>query len=305
MPSRAERQIRALGPLGHQPIPIVDLLVVVVRRNRRRGRGALPSMRIPRARVGKVLRRHARDARRREQDVRGRDDERRAVERDGRLDLAHHRVDGRVQAQRLADDVRVQREALERVVGQRGECVLAEDGELLLVELLEDGGLGGQAQDDPGGRRRRRVLARHEQRDHHVCDFLVRHGCAVLVRRRHQVPDHVLGVLLAAGRLARLDDVHVGFGHASLGYVALAVVRQRRPRQHEVDRAEAHVEVVVHLGEAGVEAVAHLLALEGARRRVDGDFGQCRRDVDRAAWAFEGWRPLDEVHDLLLDERDV
>ncbi len=73
------------------------------------------------------------------------------------------------------------------------------------------------------------MLPRHEERDHHVRDFDVRHRRAVFVHTRHQVPDHIFAVTLAPGGAPRFDDVGVCLRHLALGTVARAVVGERCP----------------------------------------------------------------------------
>lgn len=131
-------------------------------------------------------------------------------------------------AEGLLDDLRVERQFLEGVVGQRGE-VGAKHGALLFVQLVHDLWAGGQAEEDPGGGRGRGVLPRHEERDHHVRDFDVWHRRAVFVHARHQVPDHVFAVTLAPGGAPGFDDVGVCLRHLALGAVARAVVGERGP----------------------------------------------------------------------------
>ena len=117
------------------------------------------------------------------------------------------------------------------------------------------------------------MLASHKEGDHHVRDFDVRAGGPVFVGAGHEVPDHVILVLVRAGVAAGFDDFHVCLCHFALRVVAFSVVGERRPGQHEVDGGEAHVEVVVEVGEAGVKSLTDFFALEGARGGVDCKFG--------------------------------
>lgn len=84
---------------------------------------------------------------------------------------------------------------------------------------------------------------------------------SILVHGRHQVPYHVLGVFLSASRTSLTDDVGVNLGHLPLSTVALAVVWEGEPWEHEVDGSEAHVEIGVEFCKAGIELSAHFLAL--------------------------------------------
>jgi hypothetical protein len=82
-------------------------------------------------------------------------------------------------------------------------------------------------------------------------------------------------------------------------------VRERGPGQHEVDRGESHVQVVVHLGEGRVESITNLLALQGARRSVDGDFRNDLGNVEGALGVLESGGGLDKVIDLVGDQADI
>ncbi len=53
-------------------------------------------------------------------------------------------------AEGLLDDLRVERQFLEGVVGERGQ-VGAQHGALLFVQLVHDLRAGGEAEEDPGG----------------------------------------------------------------------------------------------------------------------------------------------------------
>ena len=99
-----------------------------------------------------------------------------------------------------------------------------------MVELFEDVGAGGKAEDDPGDGRRGGVLASHEKGNHHVGYLDVWDGHAVFVGARHEVPDHVVRVFLYAGLPAGADDFHIGLGHFLLRVVTFSIVREGRPR---------------------------------------------------------------------------
>lgn len=77
-----------------------------------------------------------------------------------------------------------------------------------------------------------------------MCYLLVRDGGAVLVDALNQVPDHVGAFVCAAGP-AVVDDVHVDRSHAGVGGVALSIVWQWKPWEHEVDGSEAFIEIMV------------------------------------------------------------
>lgn len=185
-------------------------------------------MRLPHCGVGEMLWGLGGHAGGGEEDVCGWDDVQCTWDGHGLLDFAHDAVNRGVDAEGLLDDLRVERQFLEGVVGERGQ-VGAEHGELLFVQLVHDLRAGGEAEQDPGGGRGRRVLPRHEERDHHVRDFDVRHRCTIFVHARHQVPDHVFAVTLAPGGAPRFDDVGVCLRHLALSAVARAVVRKGCP----------------------------------------------------------------------------
>lgn len=97
------------------------------------------------------------------------------------------------------------------------------------------------------------MLASHEEGDHYVGDFRVGDRGAGFVNAGHEVPDHVVRVRRGGQGAAGLDDVEICLGHFLLRMVAFAVLRKRCPGKHEVYGREAHVEVVVQVGERGVE----------------------------------------------------
>lgn len=164
------------------------------------------------------------------------------------LNRTHHGVDRRMYTESFLNDLGLECEALD-IFMRGGTGVGPEDLDLLLVKLFLDVRSSSKAEDYPGCGRRRRVLASHEQCDHHVCDFHVRHRCAVLVDTRHQVPDHIFRILLPTSRTAFSDDTRVGLGHLLLGSVTPAVVGDRGPGKSEVDSSESHIQVVVELSE--------------------------------------------------------
>lgn len=232
----------------------------------------------------------------------GRDHVGSSLNRHGVLDGAHDRVNRGVDAESLLDDLGVEIQLLQVLPGQR---LIAKDTELLLVQFLGDLGAGRKSKDDPGGSRRRRVLSSHQEGNHHVSNLLVGNRGAVLVGAGHQVPNHILRVLLATLFATLADNVNVSLGELALRSVTAAVVRKRGPGKHEVNGGESHIQVVVHFGESGVEAVANLLSLERARRSVDGDFRDNLRDIECALVGLECGRALDEVVDLVGDQGNI
>ncbi len=130
---------------------------------------------------------------------------------------------------------------------------------------------------------------------------------AVFVDAGHEVPDHVVFVLFALGAClaAGVDDVEIRLGHFLLGSIASAVVGEGRPGEHEVDGGEAHVEVMVEVGEGRVEFGADFLSLQGAGGGVDGYFGHGFGDVEGAAEAEEAGGGGNVVLDFLGYEGDM
>ncbi len=264
MPSRAEGQIRAAGPLRHHPVAVILLLLLRrvegVAHHVQRGAG-VPPMRFPQRRVGEMGGRLRRDPRRGEEHVRGRDRVGTVGRLDRGFDFAHDGVDRRVQPEGLLDDLRVEGQPLQGVVGE-GRQVGPQHGPLLGVEFFRDVRAAGQPEDDPRDGRRGGVLPRHEEGNHHVSDFGVRDFTAVFVPARHEIPDHVVRVLLHPRLPPGADDIQVDLGHRALRIISLFVMRQRRPRQHEIDGGEPHVEIVIEIGKARVKLVADLFALQ-------------------------------------------
>ena len=300
MAASTEGKVRAVGTLGDQAVTVVNLLLILVLG----GLGLIPAVGVPLERLGKELSRASSDTGGGEDVVSSRNDIVSAFHGHGVLDSANDGVDRSVDTESLLDDLGVQVELVEAFVGERGQ-VRAQNLELFLVELFHNLRAGSQAQNDPGSGGRRRVLASHKQSNHHVGDFLVRNGVTILVVARHQVPDHILGILLFTSSAALLYDIHVGLGHLLLSGIALAVVGERGPGKHEVDRSETLVEVVVHLSESRVEAVPDFLSLERARGSVDRDLGDNLGHIDGALGVLESGGVLDEVVDLIGDQVDI
>lgn len=234
------------------------------------------------------------------------------------FDFSHDGVDGSVDSEGLAHDLVEEGEFGEDLVGEIFDaaiCIHSQDGFLLFEEFFLDVGTGGQTEEDPGGSGGGRVLSSHQQGDHHVGDFHVWDGLSGLVGAVHQVPNHVLLssstlfiLTILDGLATFLDDGHVSLGHLLLSIISTTVLGEGSPGQHEVDGSEAHVEVVVEVGEGGVEAGSHLFSLEGAGSGVDGQFGEGGREVNGA---LVGGKPLvgvvfaEELTRLFRDEGDV
>lgn len=80
-----------------------------------------------------------------------------------------------------------------------------------------------------------------------MCDLLVWDGSPVAVHAAHQVRDHVcslgfvpvVDVVFFAGFPSRLDDFQIDLAHTAVCFIALAVVRQWCPGEHEVYWGEA------------------------------------------------------------------
>lgn len=93
-----------------------------------------------------------------------------------------------------------------------------------MVELLEDVRSGSESEHDLGDGRGRRVLAGHEECDHHVGKLLIWDGSSVLAPRAHQLPYDIQASLVLS-ILSALDDVYVSLRNGFLSAVAGAVVR--------------------------------------------------------------------------------
>ena len=74
-------------------------------------------------------------------------------------------------------------------------------------------------------------------------NFLVGHGCPVLVFRMHEVPYHVvLSVGFEAALATLVDDVLVDGTHLGVGGISTAILRQGQPREKEVDWSKALID---------------------------------------------------------------
>ena len=214
-------------------------------------------------------------------------------------------MDGRVQAERLFDDLGMEREALQGVVRQ-GREIGTELRDLLLVQLVHDLGTRGEPEDNPGNGRGGRVLPGHEERDHHMSDFQVGDRGPLLVGTGHEVPDHIIRVFRRAFLAARADDFEVRLGHLLLCVISLAVVRERSPRQHEIDRRKAHVEIVIEISKGRVKLAADFLPLQRPRGRVNGDFGHRARYIESPpVGVLESGGALEKRVHFLDNERNV
>lgn len=136
-----------------------------------------------------------------------------------------------------------------------------------------------------------------------MCNLLVWNGVAILVRLVHEMPHDIMALLFA--RTSLLDDIHVEFCDSSLSMVTLAIVWQWGPVQHEVDRAETHVKIVVQVCKGSVKLGSHLLALKRVGRSINGDLSHGRRNVDGAFLTLQERRSLDEVGDFVDHNRNI
>jgi hypothetical protein len=149
------------------------------------------------------------------------------------------------------------------------------------------------------------VLSSHEKRNHDTGNLVLGNLCAVLVLAIHQVPDHVVGILLCVASSALAHNLRVQVDHCLARIVACAVVGKRCPRKHKVDGREAHVEVVVEFGKLGVEGVSDFLALERVRGGVDGELSHDLWHVESTLVSLEVFVALDEILDFLCNDGNV
>lgn len=307
MTTGTEGQVGRSGALADKAVSVVDLLLllgVVAGNGRGVRRTGLPSVRVPLIGVGEVGRVGSADTGSGQESVRGRDNILGSGNRHGGLDGAHDRVDRGVEAESLLDDGLVERELGKILKLQRGE-VGTESLDLLLVELLHNVGVLGETEHDPRAGGRGRVLAGHEEGNHHMGDLVVGDGGAVLVGRVHEMLHHVVLGVIVVLVAALLDGVHVDLGDGSLSVVTLAVPGERSPVKHEVDGGEAHIKVVVESGEGLVKLAADDAALEGVGGGEDGDLGHLLGDIDNAGLALEVGALLEVVAHLARDDGDV
>lgn len=261
-------------------------------------------MRVPLVRVGEVGRVGSADAGSSEKGVRSRNDILGTRDGHGRLDSAHDGVDRSVKTEGFLYDSLVKGQLGEVFVSQRRQ-IGTEVLDLLLVELFHDVRVLSETEHNPRAGGRRRVLASHEEGNHHVGDLVVRDRGTVLVSRVHQVLHHVVLRLVVTLSTAFLDGVHVDLGNSALGVVALAVRGERSPVKLEVDGGEAHIEVMVEIGQGLVKLVANGAALEGVGGSKDSDLGHPLGDVDNAGLALELGASLEVIADLGGDDGNV
>lgn len=306
MTTGTEGKVWRVGSLGDDTPAVVNgvlgaslrLLLVVL--------ASVPSVGVPNLRVDEVRVELRRESRRRHQCVRGRDDVVGAIGDKRLLDLAHDGVDGSVKTEGLLDDLSVQSQLGEIFVGERRE-ILPNSRLLLLEKLFNKTGVLGQTEEDPGDGGGRRVLTSHKERNHDTSDLMLRNLCAVLVLALQQMPDHVVLAFLPH-RLAipaSANNIRVKLDHSLACVVTRTVVGKRSPGQHEVDGRETHVEIVVQLGELGIEGVADLLTLEGAGGSVDCELSHDLGHIERALLTLEDLVASDEVLGLLGNDGNV
>lgn len=94
------------------------------------------------------------------------------------------------------------------------------------------------------------------------------------------------------------QNVLIEPSHHLLSTVPPAVDGDGQPRKHEIDRCEAIVEMSVVGRKCRIERVPDLLALEGARRGVKGNFREDRGDVADAIFSSEGCVRLEILFDF-------
>lgn len=136
-------------------------------------------------------------------------------------------------------------------------------------------------------------------------NFLVGNGSAILVSTRHQVPDHILRVLLTTLLTTLANDVNISLGQLALRGVTLAVVRQWGPGQHEVNRGKTHIQIVIHFRKGRVESVPNFFTLQRAGGSIDGDFRNDLRDIECSFRLLESGGGLDKIVDFVGDQGNV
>lgn len=243
-------KVRRSRTLADNTIAIVDLLFLLVISGHQGsvGRARQPAVRIPLIRVGEVGRVGATDARSSEKDVRRGNDIFGTGDGHRLLDLAHDGVDRGVQAESLLDNSLVQGQ-LGEILVLEGRQIGAQGLDLLLVEVFDNLGVLSKTEHDPRAGGGRRVLASHEKGNHHVGNLVVRNRVAVLVDRLHEVLQDIQFLVIITQGSSFLDGIHVDLGNGALSVITLAVPGERSPVEHKVDGGEAHVEVVVQIGQ--------------------------------------------------------
>lgn len=145
MTASTEWQVRTVCALGDQTISIIDLLLIFVL-----GKfGLVPTVGVPLEGLGEELGRTSSHTGRRQHVVSGRDHKVGSFHGHGVLDGADDGVNGSVDTQGLLDDLGVQIQLVEALMGE-GRKIRAQHLELFLVKLLYQLGAGGQTQNDPG-----------------------------------------------------------------------------------------------------------------------------------------------------------
>ena len=172
MSASAEGQVGRSGALADDAVAVVlgflgdAFLDVLGGQADVLGRGRfVPAVGLPLHGLGEVLGDAACDAGGGEEDVGGGDHPVGAFHGERVLDDAHDAVDGGVDAESLLDDLGVEGQAAEVLVGERLDravCVQAEDLLLFLEKVVLDVGSGGEAEEDPADGGGRAVLTSHE-----------------------------------------------------------------------------------------------------------------------------------------------
>ena len=185
-----------------------------------------------------------------------------------------------------------------RNLAQRMETHLLAVG-VEFVEFLDhlgvDVGVPHQLDQRPRRRARAGVVPGEHQRDEHSGDLVGREPrVAVLVLDRHQHIEHV-AVALVGGRVgdSPVHDLLHQRHEPNPRLVADAEALDRQVRVDVAQRIGAALEVVVEVGEPGVELIAELHPDQAGRRGVDGQLGEEVEQVDLAFVAPLGDHPLD------------
>lgn len=264
----------------------------------------MPSAGVPLLRLGEEGWIRGADAGGSEKSVAGRNNV--FAARDGHrlLDGTEDGVDRRMEAKGLLNDGLVQGQFGEVLVHEFRE-ISPEDVDLLLVERLHDFRVLCEAEHDPGAGGGGRVLTSHEKSNHHVRNLVVGNLDSVLVGGVHEVLHHIILAIILVSGTTLLDCVHVNLGDCLLSNVAATVPGQGGPVKHEVDRREAHVEIVVKRGERLVELVANGRSLESMRGGEDGDLGHVLGDVANVGLALEVRVLLEVALNLARDDGDI
>lgn len=139
-----------------------------------------------------------------------------------------------------------------------------------------------------------------------MCNLLIRHRLSVLVLASHQVGNHIRAPLLIKPSLPSIfDNIHVDLSHLCVRGVSTSIVRKRSPREQEVDRCEAKIEIMVKDGKLGCKLTTNFLALEGTGSSEKSDFGHGVGYIDNARSTSERRHRGDVVDNFPLDQLDV